>query len=103
MTETVDPTRAVIALNQSYLAAAAELCRQQPRMARILLHISAEHVAAFAAVTALDLARVNAIPFALVRPHASVLKILQAQSAAEIFAPTQAAVDRVLNETHDAG
>ena len=27
MTETVDPTRAVIALNQSYLAAAAELCR----------------------------------------------------------------------------
>ena len=98
MSETVDPTRAVIALNQSYLAAAAELCRQQPRMARILLHMSEEQVAAFAAITVLDLTRTNAIPFALVRPHASVLEILQAQSAAEIYAPTQAAVDRVLKD-----
>jgi hypothetical protein len=46
----------------------------------------------------LDLTRTNAIPFALVRPHASVLEILQAQSAAEIYAPTQAAVDRVLKD-----
>ena len=76
MTETVDPTRAVIALNQSYLAAAAELCRQQPRMARILLHMSEEHVAAFAAITALDLTRMKRHslrpgPAACLRPQGS--------------------------------
>jgi len=98
MIESFDTTRAVIALNQSYLISAAELCRRYPPMARIALHLSAEDVAAFAKITAADLNWVNAIPIALVHPHGHALQVLNAKSPADILAPTQAAVDRFLRE-----
>lgn len=98
MTESFDPTQAVIALNQSYLISVGELCRRGPLMARILLHLRAEDVAAFARITGTDLNWVNAIPVALMRPHDCALQLLKATSPAEILAPTQAAVDRFLRE-----
>ncbi len=98
MIDSYDPTALVISLNQAYVASAAELCRWDPRMARILLHMSEEDVEGFAKIRPSRITRVKAIPIALVRPHFCALGVLNARSAADICAPTQAAVERVLGE-----
>jgi hypothetical protein len=98
MTKFYDPVPIVNALNQNYVACVAELCRQDPLMARILLHMNEENVAAFGRFRLSCITRVNAIPIALTRPHVCALHMLKARSVADIYAPTQAAVERVLGE-----
>ncbi len=85
-------TQAVIALNQAYIAAAAELCRQHPRLATILLHLEPDHLEKLSSTTPFDLIRLNAVPVALVQPHPCLTRLLGATSADALLAAAQDAV-----------
>jgi hypothetical protein len=85
-------TQAVIALNQAYVAAAAELCRQHPLLATILLHLEPDHLARLSGTTPFDLVRLNAVPVALVRPHPCLTRLLGATSVDALLAAAQDAV-----------
>lgn len=85
-------TRAVIALNQAYVAAAAELCRQHPRLASVLLHLQPDHLARLSGTTPFDLLRLSAVPVALVHPHPCLIRLLGATSVDTLLAATQDAV-----------
>ncbi|MEZ5936097.1 MAG: hypothetical protein R3F54_30180 [Alphaproteobacteria bacterium] len=85
-------TQAVIALNQAYVAAAAELCRQHPHLATILLHLGPDHLARLSGTTPFDLVRLSAVPVALVQPHPCLTRLLGATSVDALLAAAQDAV-----------
>lgn len=87
-----EAAQAVIALNQAYVAAAADFCRRRPSMAAIYLNMSEDQVTEFASIMPTDLVRLNALPVALVSPLACSGQLLGARSAEDILVATQAAV-----------
>ncbi|MEZ5934823.1 MAG: hypothetical protein R3F54_23390 [Alphaproteobacteria bacterium] len=87
-----EAAQAIVALNQAYVAAAADFCRRRPTMAGIHLNMSPDHVAQFAEIRPTDLIRLNALPIAIVSPLTNAGRLLSARSVEEILASTQAAI-----------
>ncbi len=85
----------VVALNQTYMAGAAELCRRNAKLAGILLHLPASDVEALASCTPLEVNRLTAVPLALVRPHQSMRQVFTSTSSADLLAPLISALKPV--------
>lgn len=92
MNHDFNPTKAVIALNQAYLAAAAELCRHDKTLAAMVLHLDQDGVQRLASTTPADLCRLSDVSVALVHPHSCMRTVLGARAKSEILPSIQAAV-----------
>lgn len=93
MNQHSNPTKAIIALNQAYLAAAAEICRLDSAFASLALHLDQDGVDRLASTTSADLSRLGDVSIALVHPHSCMRTILGARTPSEIFPSIQAAVE----------
>lgn len=92
MNQDLDPNKAIIALNQAYLAAAAELCRRDSTLASLVLHLDQDDVQRLASTTSADLSRLSDVSVALVHPHSCMRAVLGARTPSEILPSIQAAV-----------
>lgn len=92
MNDDLKPTKAIIALNQAYLAAAAELCRHDSTLASMVLHLDQDDVQRLASTTSGDLSRLSDVSVALVQPHSCMRAVLGARTRCEVFRSIQAAV-----------
>lgn len=89
----LNPTKAVVALNQAYLAAAAELCRHDSKLASMVLHLDRNDVQQLASTTSGDLSRLSDVSVALVQPHSCMRAVLGARTPCDVFPTIQAAVE----------
>lgn len=89
---------ALIALNQAYLIGAAEICRQDPQQAAVLLHLDPADVARLAETTSADVVRLSDVPVALVHPLPCMTSVLGSTTITDLLAPTQAAMERASGE-----
>ena len=89
----------VVALNQAYMTGAAELCRKNPKLAGILLHLPEKDVETLAGCTLSDLNRLTAVPMALVHPHRSMRQVFSATSPRDLLAPLMSALEPAEEET----